>query len=95
MPGFIASVNTSVVVPVGFTHLYSICFLSGFAISATIFVSLHYLFPAQNMQTFAKSPQTSKDLVDYYRETGDAQAVDAEQIYVETKDVEIARPMSF
>ena len=95
MPGFIAAVNLSVHVPVGFTHLYSICFLSGFAISSTVFVALHHFLPARNMQDWVHSGQTSREVIDYYRETCDSVAVDAREIYLTTKDVEIARPMGF
>lgn len=94
MPGFIASVNTSVHVPIGCIRLYDICFLSGFAISIVIFVVLHRLFPADNMQMFINSPQTSSELVHYYRQSSDTEG-DAIEVQIDTKDVEMARPVGF
>ncbi|OKL60007.1 hypothetical protein UA08_04892 [Talaromyces atroroseus] len=58
LPGFIASINTSVVVPAGCTDLYHLAFPLGFAISFVIYVALNKLAPPQGLGEY--------DDVDYY-----------------------------
>lgn len=57
MPGFVAAVQPSVIVPIGLTHQYYMCFLAGFAISSAVFCLLHAVFPAHEVREFvARSP---------------------------------------
>lgn len=80
LPGFVASVNTNVMVPVGLTHLYYICFLSGFVISAAIYCILHYVFPVPEVQKFVSSAGPVKVLVREYREEWDSGAEEVEGV---------------
>ena len=47
MPGFMAAIQPSATVSIGLTHLYYICFLAGFAISASIYYIPHFIFLAR------------------------------------------------
>lgn len=76
MPGFIASVQRSLSVPLGFTHLYYICFLSGFFISAVVYTVLHYIFPAKAVQQWVKSSASPAVLMREYRDQWDGEVVD-------------------
>jgi NCS1 family nucleobase:cation symporter-1 len=71
MPGFISAVSPSITVPLGFTHLYYICFLSGFTISAAVYSSLHTLFPARAVQAFVKHAPEPKVLMRMYQQKWD------------------------
>lgn len=52
MPGFVAAVNSSVTVSIGWTRLYYISFLVGTAISALTYSALHYFFPAPSVKDY-------------------------------------------
>lgn len=80
LPGFIASVNTSFTVPVGLTHLYYICFLTGFTISAAVYCILHYVFPVSEAQRFVDSAGPVKVLIRAYREEWDGGAEEVEGV---------------
>lgn len=71
--------------PIGLTHLYYICFLSGIAISASVFIALHYLFPAEQVKEFVDSAPSPAILQVEYRERWDAEAEDVERIQEHTK----------
>lgn len=71
MPGFVAAVQTSITVPIGLTHLYYICFLSGFAISAGVYCFLHFVFPAKMSQGFVKDGSSPAYLQRDYQERWD------------------------
>jgi NCS1 family nucleobase:cation symporter-1 len=71
MPGFVASIDTSLTVPIRLTHLYYICFLAGFAISATIFCILHWVFPAKDVVNFVASISSPKLLMAEYQDQWD------------------------
>jgi NCS1 family nucleobase:cation symporter-1 len=71
LPGFVAEVNTNVSVPIGLTHLYYICFLSGFCISAAVYCLLHWVFPAHRLDAFVKSNQSAEELMVESREKWD------------------------
>jgi len=71
MPGFVASVQSNVIVPIGLTHLYYICFLSGFVISASVYCFLHFLFPAQACSDFVESSPAAAILMAKYEQTWD------------------------
>jgi NCS1 family nucleobase:cation symporter-1 len=73
MPGFVASIDTSLTVPIGLTHLYYICFLAGFAISATIFCILHWVFPANDVVHFVASISSPKLLMAGYQDRWDVE----------------------
>lgn len=71
LPGFIAYVNPSITVPIGLTHLYYICFLTGMSISAAVYVALHYAVPDRRLQAFVNSAPPARQLMDEYRELYD------------------------
>jgi len=73
MPGFIAAVKPSITVPKALTHLYYLCFLSGFAISASLYVFLHFVFPAKASQAFVKNGSTPASLMRKYQERWDGE----------------------
>ncbi|KAE8441774.1 hypothetical protein EG329_004332 [Mollisiaceae sp. DMI_Dod_QoI] len=77
MPGFVASVQPSVTVPIGLTHLYYICFLAGFAISASIYCLLHIVFPAQGLNHFVTSSPSARALMAEYQERWDGETLEA------------------
>jgi NCS1 family nucleobase:cation symporter-1 len=60
-------------VPIGLTHLFYICFLSGITISATVFIALHYFFPASSVREFVQSAPPPAVLMTEYREQWDTQ----------------------
>ena len=111
MPGFIASVNPSVHVPVGCTRIYYMCFLLGFAISSVVFVFLHTVFPAHQVRDFVRSSPKSNELVYMYRNRWDEEAermgyrkesgsgnedgVAKIELEPELKEREVARPMGY
>lgn len=80
LPGFVASVNTSVTVPIGLTHLYYICFLTGFIISAAVFCILHWVFPVPEVQRFVESAGSVQVFVREYREEWDGSAEGVEGV---------------
>ena len=71
LPGFVSQVNPSIKVPIGLTHLYYICFLTGLAISAAVYVTLHYLFPVKSVRQFVESAPPARVLMREYRERWD------------------------
>lgn len=77
MPGFVASVQPSVSVPIGLTHLYYICFLAGFAISFSIYCMLHFLFPAHGLNEFVSSSPSARALMVEYQEKWDSESSEA------------------
>lgn len=68
MPGFVAYINADVHVPIGLTHLYYICFLSGIAISGAVYAALHYFFPDQRLKAFLDNAPPSRVLIADYTE---------------------------
>ena len=72
LPGFVAYVNPAIQVPVGLTHLYYICFLSGAFISGTVYVFLHYVFPDRRLQEFVAVAPPARVLMEEYRERLDS-----------------------
>ncbi|PWY96125.1 allantoin permease [Aspergillus sclerotioniger CBS 115572] len=72
LPGFVAYVNPSIHMPVGLTHLYYICFLSGAFISGMVYVILHYVFPDRRLQEFVASAPAARVLMEEYRERLDS-----------------------
>ncbi|KAJ6088641.1 Allantoin permease [Penicillium sp. IBT 16267x] len=71
LPGFIAYVNHNINVPVCFTHIYYICFLSGFAISAAVYSALHFLFPVAAVVDFVARAPSARLLMEEYRDQWD------------------------
>lgn len=65
MPGFLASVDTSISVPTALIHLYYICFLVGFCLSATVFCLLYYIFPPSEVMDFIDSNSAKSLMADY------------------------------
>ncbi|KAJ6015146.1 Allantoin permease [Penicillium herquei] len=71
LPGFIAYINSGIHVSLGLTHLYYICFLAGFVISASVYCALHFLFPVSAVQHFVESAPPAFILMDEYRDRWD------------------------
>ncbi|EED18301.1 allantoin permease, putative [Talaromyces stipitatus ATCC 10500] len=71
LPGFAAYVNPNVSVPIGLTHLYYICFLTGMSISAAVYIALHYAVPDKRLQAFVNSAPPARQLMAEYRELYD------------------------
>ncbi|KAJ5924154.1 Allantoin permease [Penicillium verhagenii] len=71
LPGFVAYVNPNIEVPVGFMHLYYICFLSGFFISAGVYSALHHVFPVPAVVNFVERAPSARTLMEEYREQWD------------------------
>ncbi|KAF3002141.1 hypothetical protein E8E14_002811 [Neopestalotiopsis sp. 37M] len=63
LPGFIASINTSISVPDGAIELYYLNYLYGFLSSALCFALLHWIFPDAYVDAFVKGPETAKEIM--------------------------------
>jgi NCS1 family nucleobase:cation symporter-1 len=85
MPGFVASVQPSVTVPIGIIHLYYICFLVGFVISASLYCFLHFIFPAKSLQEFVKNGSTPASLMSQYQDRWDGDGIGRENIGFDDK----------
>ena len=72
LPGFVSSIDLTLSFPIGLTYLYYICFLVGFAISASVYIVLHKLFPAHATQAFVKDAPVPAVLMREYRDSWDA-----------------------
>ncbi|KAJ9610457.1 hypothetical protein H2200_005234 [Cladophialophora chaetospira] len=72
MPGFVSNVNFDIHVSIGWTRVYYLSFLVGFAISAVVFVALHHFFPAPNVKDFVLSPATHREVMAEYQAKWDA-----------------------
>jgi NCS1 family nucleobase:cation symporter-1 len=77
MPGFVSAVQPSVKVPIVLTHLYYICFLSGFVISAAVYCLLHFLFPAVALKDFVAESGSPKHIMKEYRDRWNGGIVEA------------------
>lgn len=71
LPGFVGYVNPTVKVPLGLTHLYYICFLTGLSISATVYCTLHWIFPVEAIRNFLECAPPAGTLMREYRERWD------------------------
>ena len=71
-PGFLSSVSPGIQVPIGFTNLYYLCFLSGSTIAGFVYAVLHYVFPDQLLNTFVQDSLSSADLMAKYQEKWDS-----------------------
>jgi hypothetical protein len=72
MPGFVSNVNNSIHVSIGWTRVYYLSFLVGFAIAAVVFVALHHFFPAPNVKDFVLSPASHREVMAEYQTKWDA-----------------------
>lgn len=90
MPGFISAVSPGVRVPIGATRLYYICFLNGCAISALIFVALHYAFPAKKQKAYVQGTESWREARMEFRDRWDALADSAEGTS-SAKEVEVVQ----
>lgn len=77
MPGFIASVQPSITVPIGLTHLYYLCFLVGFLISSSVYCALHFIFPAHGLNHFVASSPSPGSLMAEYQDRWDGDSSEA------------------
>lgn len=71
LPGFIAAVNTSVIVSDGVTEIYYLSYLYGFCASGLVFILLHRIFPAPGVDAFVKNGMSSAATRMLYREKWD------------------------
>ncbi|KAE8137160.1 permease for cytosine/purines, uracil, thiamine, allantoin-domain-containing protein [Aspergillus pseudotamarii] len=71
LPGFVAHVDPGVVIPLGFTRIYYVCFLTGTAISAAVYTALHYIFPTPEVRTFVEKAPSPAVLMQEYRSRWD------------------------
>jgi NCS1 family nucleobase:cation symporter-1 len=67
LPGFIAAVNTSVIVPEGATELYYLNYLYGFLSSGLVYIVLHMVFPDASLNAFVKDSTSPQEAMVYYR----------------------------
>lgn len=54
-------------------HIYYICFLSGFAISAGVYSALHILFPVPAVVDFVARAPSARVLMEEYRDQWDGE----------------------
>ncbi|KAE8348185.1 permease for cytosine/purines, uracil, thiamine, allantoin-domain-containing protein [Aspergillus coremiiformis] len=76
LPGFVAHLDPRVAVPVGFTRVYYICFLTGTAISAVVYAALHYVFPAAAVRSFVATAPSPGTLMREYRARWEEESAD-------------------
>ncbi len=72
MPGFVSNVNNNFQVSLGWTRVYYLSFLVGFAISSVVFIALHHFFPAPSVKDFVLRPTTSRQFMAEYQDRWDA-----------------------
>lgn len=82
MPGFVASVQTTLTVPLAFTHLYYISFLSGFAISAVVYCTLHLVFPASACKNFVERSPSASNLMAEFEDKWDGENFEFNPEYI-------------
>ncbi|KAK6212819.1 hypothetical protein LQW54_004908 [Pestalotiopsis sp. IQ-011] len=63
LPGFIASINTSISVSDGAIELYYLNYLYGFLSSAGCFALLHWVFPDACVDAFVKGSESVKEIM--------------------------------
>lgn len=90
MPGFIAAVNTSVVVSSGATELYYLSYLYGFCASALVFIILHKIFPARSLDDFVKNGMPAEETRHFYRTKWDNVGYEDQEQMGDTKMDETA-----
>ncbi|KAH0489557.1 hypothetical protein TgHK011_009980 [Trichoderma gracile] len=66
LPGFLGAVNRSVLLPEGMTELFYLNYLYGFLSSAGVYVLLHWLFPAQNVDRFVRTSPSPGEVQQFY-----------------------------
>ncbi|KAE8358528.1 permease for cytosine/purines, uracil, thiamine, allantoin-domain-containing protein [Aspergillus caelatus] len=71
LPGFVAHVDPGVVIPVEFTRIYYVYFLTGTAISAARYTALRYIFPTPEVRTFVQKAPSLAVLMQEYRSRWD------------------------
>lgn len=62
MPGLVAAVNPSIVVPDNMTKVYDLSYIYGFFSSGLVYAFLHKAFPARNLDAFVSNDVTAKEL---------------------------------
>ncbi|KAL7811658.1 permease for cytosine/purines, uracil, thiamine, allantoin domain-containing protein [Trichoderma gracile] len=66
LPGFIGAVNRSVLLPEGMAELFYLNYLYGFLSSAGVYVLLHWLFPARNVDRFVRTSPSPGEVQQFY-----------------------------
>ena len=93
LPGFVVNVNPQVEVAAGWSHVYSICFITGVGISFVVFILLHYLFPAPSLQAWVASQPSARETMRFYSEMNDLrveEANDKESISLSAEDKDLS-----
>jgi NCS1 family nucleobase:cation symporter-1 len=92
VPGFVASVNTSITVTDAATELYYLNYLFGFLTSGFVFYILHLAFPSERVNEFVGSSSSPAEVQSFYRENWEVVAAqDLDQASAEHEDVEVAK----
>jgi NCS1 family nucleobase:cation symporter-1 len=73
MPGFVAAVQPTIIMPIELRHLYYICFLSGFAISSAVFCFLHFMFSAHEITGLVTRSPPPRVLMNEYQDRWDGE----------------------
>lgn len=66
LPGFIGAVNGSVMLPEGMTKLFYLNYLYGFLSSAGVYILLHWIFPARNVDRFVRTSPSAAEVQQFY-----------------------------
>lgn len=77
LPGFVASVNSSVTLPDSMRELYMTSYIYGFLSSGVVFALLHVVFPAHAVNNFVKDRQSAAEVQKHYSERWDVSLVQA------------------
>lgn len=80
MPGFVAAVNSSVVLPDSVQELYLTNYLYGFFSSGIIFAALHFVFPAREVDAFVKNELSAVEVQRYYSERWDVDLLQSQHM---------------
>ncbi|KAL6887354.1 permease for cytosine/purines, uracil, thiamine, allantoin domain-containing protein [Trichoderma longibrachiatum] len=72
LPGFIGAVNGSVVLPEGMTKLFYLNYLYGFLSSAGVYILLHWIFPARNVDRFVRTSPSPGEVQQFYSDRWEA-----------------------
>lgn len=66
LPGFVAALNTSIIVSEGAVEIYYMNYLYGFLSSALVYFLLHWAVPDKKMDNFVKSSVSAHELQQLY-----------------------------
>lgn len=93
LPGFIATVNTTVKVSNGAIELYYMSYLYGFLVSAAVYTALHRLVPVKEIDSFVNDGRTAAEVQSHFTERWETDMYDGVQMV--GADVGYATPGHF